>query len=52
VNKKALCDLFLCHLKIFSEGDSCGFEDQEFLNNPTDQGKPGHPYYEAFHSIA
>jgi hypothetical protein len=52
VNKKALCDIFLCHLKMFSEGDSCGFEDHEYLNNPPDQGKPGHPYYEASHSIA
>jgi hypothetical protein len=52
VKEKALCDIFFCYLKIFSEGDSCGFEDQEFVNHPTDQGKPGHPYYEAFHSIA
>jgi hypothetical protein len=37
---------------MFSEGNSCGFEGQEFVINPTEQGKPGHPSYEAFHSIA
>jgi hypothetical protein len=42
-----LCDIFLCILKILSEGNFGGFEDQVFVVNPSEQGKPGHPFYEA-----
>jgi hypothetical protein len=48
VNRNVLCDIFLCYFKIFSEGNLCGFEDQECVDNPTEQGKPGHPFHEAF----
>ena len=51
VNRTALCDIFLCTFKIFLEGDSFGFEAQEFVDNPTEQGKPCHPFHEHFNSV-
>jgi hypothetical protein len=48
VNRTVVCDIFNCILKIFSEGDSFGFEAQEFVDNPTEQGKPCHPLHKAF----
>jgi hypothetical protein len=47
-----LFDFFFCCLKLFSEGENFGIEDQEFLNNSTDQGKQGHSNFEAYFGIA
>jgi hypothetical protein len=40
VDKMALCDICKICLKLFSEGDFGAFEDQEYPNHPTEQGKP------------
>jgi hypothetical protein len=47
VLKTVVCDIFNYFLKIFSEGNNFGFEAQEFVDNPTEQGKPCHPLHTA-----
>ena len=39
----ALCDIYFGYLKIFSEENNFGGEDQEYCDTPFDQGKPHHP---------
>jgi hypothetical protein len=46
-SRNALCDIFFCYLKIFSEGNCFGIEDQEFVDTPLEQGKPHHPLHKA-----
>jgi hypothetical protein len=48
MNRNVVCDIFLCYFKIFSEGNTFDFEAEEFVDNPTEQGKPHHPLHEAF----
>ena len=47
VNRNALCDISFCYLKIFSEGNYFGVEDQEFVDTPLVQGKPHEPLHKA-----
>jgi hypothetical protein len=48
VDRTVICEIFLCIFKIFSEGNPFDFEAQEFVDNPIEQGKPCHPFHEAF----